>query len=76
MACLANRQCAKVVAPGAELHADEASHGDALHTKDQTSRIDHQIGYSIDGACTNQAESFLARIRRMIDGQHLHVSPQ
>src|SRR5262245_29662475 len=67
---------AKVVAPGSELHADEASHWDALHAKYQTNRINHQIGYSIDGACTNQAESFLSRIRRMVDGQHHHVSPQ
>ncbi len=67
---------AKVVRPGSQLHADEASHWDALHAKFQTLRINHQIGYSIDGACTNQAESFLSRIRRMIDGQHHHVSPQ
>ena len=25
---------------------------------------------------TNQAESFLSRLRRMVDGQHHHVSPQ
>ena len=29
-----------------------------------------------NGACTNQAESFLARLRRMVVGQHHHVSPQ
>jgi transposase-like protein len=67
---------AKVVRPGSVLHADEASHWDVLHAKFNTLRINHQIGYSIDGACTNQAESFLSRIRRMIDGQHHHVSPQ
>ncbi|HEY1245585.1 MAG TPA: IS1595 family transposase [Hyphomicrobiaceae bacterium] len=67
---------AKVVRPGSTLHADEASHWDALHAKFEAYRINHQIGYSIDGACTNQAESFLARIRRMIDGQHHRVSPQ
>jgi hypothetical protein len=50
-------------------------HGDALHAKFQAHRINHQIGYSIDGACTNQAESFLARLRRMVGGQHHHVSP-
>jgi hypothetical protein len=32
------------------------------------------IAYSLDGACTNQAESFLARLRRMVDEQHHHVS--
>lgn len=67
---------AKVVSPGSVLQADEAAHWDALHAKFRTYRINHQVGYSIDGACTNQAESFLARLRRMVDGQHHHVSPQ
>ena len=58
------------VAPGAVLHADEASHWDALHAHYDTKRINHTIAYSLDGACTNQAESFLARLRRMVEGQH------
>jgi hypothetical protein len=66
----------KVVRPGSELHADEASHWDALHAHFETKRINHSLAYSLDGACTNQAESFLARLRRMIDGQHHGVSPQ
>ena len=65
---------AKVVTAGSVLHADEASHWDALHAKFQTFRINHSEAYSLDGACTNQAESFLARLRRMVDGQHHHVS--
>lgn len=67
---------AKVVRPGSVLHADEASHWDALHAKFQTMRINHSEAYSLNGACTNQAESFLARLRRMVDGQHHHVSPR
>lgn len=67
---------AKVVSPGSVLHADEAAHWDALHAKYQAHRINHQIGYSIDGAWTNQAESFLARLRRMVGGRHHHVSTQ
>jgi transposase-like protein len=67
---------AKVVRPGSELHADEASHWDALHAHFETKRINHSLAYSLDGACTNQAESFLARLRRMVDGQHHGVSPQ
>lgn len=67
---------AKVVRPGSTVHADEASHWDALHAKFETMRINHQQAYSLNGACTNQAESFLARLRRMVDGQHHHVSPQ
>ena len=67
---------AKVVRPGSELHADEASHWDALHAHFETKRINHSLAYSLNGACTNRAESFLARLRRMVDGQHHSVSPQ
>jgi transposase-like protein len=66
----------KVVRPGSIIHADEASHWDALHAKFETMRINHSEAYSFNGACTNQAESFLARLRRMVEGQHHHVSPQ
>lgn len=65
---------AKVVTPGSEVHADEASHWDALHAKFRTQRINHSEAYSLNGACTNQAESFLARLRKMVDGQHHHIS--
>lgn len=67
---------AKVVRPGSVVHADEATHWDALHAFFETKRINHSQAYSKDGACTNQAESFLARLRRMVDGQHHGVSPQ
>jgi transposase-like protein len=67
---------ANVVQPGSEVHADEASHWDALHATFQTKRINHSEAYSLNGACTNQAESFLARLRKMVDGQHHHVSPR
>lgn len=65
-----------IVAEGSEVHADEASHWADLHAKYLTWRINHQEAYSKGGACTNQAESFLARLRKMVDGQHHHVSPQ
>lgn len=65
-----------IVADGSEVHADEASHWEALHAKYLTWRINHQEAYSKGGACTNQAESFLSRLRKMVDGQHHHVSPQ
>jgi transposase-like protein len=65
-----------VVAHGSVIQADEAAHWDALHAKYKTFRINHQQAYSLNGACTNQAESFLARLRRMVMGQHHHVSPQ
>ncbi len=65
-----------VVSANAQVHADEASHWDALHAKFMTMRINHSEAYSKDGACTNQAESFLSRLRKMVEGQHHHVSPK
>jgi hypothetical protein len=50
-----------VGSPNTTIHADEAAHWDALHAKYATKRINHQQAYSLNGACTNQAESFLAR---------------
>ena len=52
----------RVVAPGSRVHADEAAHWDQLHTHYDTRRINHTVADSPDGACTNQAESFLARL--------------
>ena len=66
----------RVVDRLAVIHADEASHWDALHAGWQVGRINHSIAYSDGQNCTNQAESFFARLRRMIDGQHHSVSPQ
>ena len=38
------------------LHADEATHWDALHSLNLTKRINHSESYSDGEACTNQAE--------------------
>lgn len=38
-------------------------------------RINHTLAYS-DETCTNQAESYFSRLRRMVQGQHHFVSPQ
>ena len=62
--------------PHARIHADEASHWDVLHSRFETYRINHSEAYSLLGVCTNQVESFFARLRRMIRGQHHHVSPR
>lgn len=43
---------------GSTIHADEASHWDKLAAYFPIKRVNHQIAYSKDGACTNQAESF------------------
>ena len=58
------------------LHADEASHWDALHARFETYRINHSEVYSANGICTNQVESYFSRLRRMVQGQHHHVSPR
>lgn len=56
------------------VHADEASHWDDLHAKFDTHRINHTVAYSDGIACTNQAESFFSRLRRMEVGTHHHIA--
>lgn len=56
------------------VHADEASHWDTLHAKFDTQRINHSQSYSNGLACTNQAESFFSRLRRMEVGTHHHIA--
>lgn len=58
----------------ATVHADEASHWDALHGMFDTHRINHSVAYSLNGACTNQAESFFSRLRRAEVGTHHHIA--
>ena len=65
---------AKRVAPGSTVHADEARHWDALHARFAAARINHTVAFSDDGACTNQAESYFARLRRAEIGQHHHIA--
>nr|WP_066817979.1 IS1595 family transposase [Sphingomonas mali] len=65
---------ATVVEAGAVVHADEASHWDALHARYETLRINHSEAYSLNGACTNMAESFFSRLRRAEIGTHHHIS--
>lgn len=62
------------VAQGSEIHADEASHWDTLDAFFPVSRINHSEAYSANGICTNQVESYFSRLRRMVGGQHHHVS--
>jgi len=66
----------ETVLNGATIHADEATHWDALHAKFKTLRINHSEAYSLNGVCTNWAESYFSRLRRMVRGQHHHVSPR
>lgn len=58
----------------ATLSADEASHWDMLHAGWQVDRVNHSVVYSDHGKHTNWAESYFSRLRRMVVGQHHHVS--
>ena len=52
------------VAKGSKVYADEAAHWVELEAKfPDAGRINHSEAYSADGANTNQAESFFARLR-------------
>jgi transposase-like protein len=59
---------------GSIVHADEAGGWDALHAVYDVRRINHGVAFSMDGACTNQAESYFSRLRRAELGQHHHIS--
>ncbi|MFD0916887.1 IS1595 family transposase [Pseudahrensia aquimaris] len=59
----------------AVMAADEASHWDALHDAWEVDRVNHSEVYSDHGKHTNMVESFFSRLRRMVEGQHHHVSP-
>lgn len=74
----AEREGVALVAANVEvtstIHADEASHWDNLTAKFATRRINHSEAYSLDGACTNWAESFFSRIRRAEAGIHHRIA--
>jgi transposase-like protein len=56
------------------VHADESPAWSPLHASFAMQRINHQQGYSIEGARTNQAESFFSRLRRGELGHHHHLA--
>ena len=66
----------RLVSRSAIMHADEGSHWDALHAGWQVHRINHSQAYCTGDICTNQAESYFSRLRRMVQGQHHFVSAQ
>lgn len=61
------------IEPKTIVAADEGSHWDLLTPTFETQRINHSDAYSRDGIHTNMAESYFARLRRMIRGQHHRV---
>jgi transposase-like protein len=62
------------IAKGTTVHADESPAWNTLHASFAMQRINHQDGYSIDGACTNGAESYFSRLRRGELGHHHHIA--
>ena len=61
-------------AKGTTLHADESPAWNTLHAGFAMQRINHQDDHSIDGACTNGAESYFSRLRRGELGHHHHIA--
>ncbi|MDP3740160.1 MAG: IS1595 family transposase [Hyphomonadaceae bacterium] len=62
------------ITPNSTVHADEAAHWDVLSARFDIKRINHGVAYSLDGACTNSAESFFSRLRRAETGIHHHIA--
>lgn len=62
------------VLPETTVYADEARCWDALHARFATKRINHSVAFMDEDACTNQAESCFARLRRAEIGTHHHIS--
>jgi hypothetical protein len=65
-----------IVKAGSTIIADEASHWDTLEWDYKSARINHSEAYSHDGVHTNWVESYFARLRKMVKGQHHWVSPK
>lgn len=58
----------------ATIYADEGTGWDALHAGWDTRRVNHSIAFMDEGVCTNQAESYFSRLRRMEIGTHHHIA--
>ena len=56
------------VAMGSIVHADEASGWDTLHAHYDMRRINHSVTFSLNGACTNQAEVGVRPVAPLRDG--------
>ncbi len=58
----------------ATIHADEGTGWDALHAGWDARRVNHSVAFMDEGVCTNQAESYFSRLRRMEIGTHHHIA--
>lgn len=65
---------AQQIRPGTLIHADEAASWNDLHATHEVVRINHEEVYSDGVACTNLAESFFSRLRKLERGQHHRIS--
>jgi len=65
-----------IVDEDATIFADEGPHWDLLEHDFKTGRVNHSTEYSLlNGKHTNWVESYFARLRKMVKGQHHGVSP-
>ncbi|HEV3185256.1 MAG TPA: transposase [Xanthobacteraceae bacterium] len=62
------------IAKGTTVNADESANWNELHARFEMKRINHEEADSLDGACTNWAETFFSRIRRAEIGHHHHIA--
>jgi transposase-like protein len=62
------------VARETEIMVDESPAWSDLSARYAVKVINHSVAYSLDGACTNGAESFFSRMRRAEQGHHHHIS--
>ena len=64
----------RFVSTNSVIHTDESESYDILHAYYKVKRVNHSKEYfnKISKACTNQAESFFARMKRSQKGQHHH----
>ena len=62
------------VETGTTIYVDEGTGWDELHARYDVRRVNHSIQFVDENCCTNQAESFFSRLRRMEVGTHHHIS--
>jgi transposase-like protein len=62
------------VARETEVMVDESTAWADLSARYSVKVINHSVAYSLDGACTNSAESFFSRMRRAEAGHHHHIA--
>ena len=58
----------------ATIYADEGTGWDDLHAGWDTHRVNHSQRFMDKGVCTNQAESYFSRLRRMEVGTHHRIA--